>query len=430
MSSSQYKSRLGLKFASVAAIALVIAFAVFLLLYDGLTWWVLYGSDFDFHWAKEGAAAVVSFQEYVTENGLTVDEAIRDVKWEKGYRSMYLYLADGPGASEPEEDVGDQEQTGIPVECADGVVYAYAYPSVSHYDGLGKVISLGIAAICFFLILIPYVYRIIQRITHLSQEMEILTGGDLSYHIDSPGEDELAELGRSIEGMRLSVIEQMAWENEAVLANSRLITSLSHDLRTPLTKLTGYLEILRYKKYQNTSEEERYLNSAIEKAEQMKSLSDEMFRHFQVDVAPEAEAKAETVSGALLLSQMLSEVCFDLQAAGFQASLPIIDGEFCLAVPVFNLRRIFDNLFSNIKKYADPSKPVAITVSKQASKVGIMISNYIGDCLGADSNGIGLPTVKTLVEQNNGRLHITKSNERFCVRIFLPTTKEKEITNK
>ncbi|MPN18104.1 hypothetical protein SDC9_165462 [bioreactor metagenome] len=71
-----------------------------------------------------------------------------------------------------------------------------------------------------------------------------------------------------------------------------------------------------------------------------------------------------------------------------------------------------------------------ITVSKQASEIGIMVSNYMGVCLDTDSNGIGLPAVKTLVEQNGGSLDIIKADERFCVRIFLPITKDKETTNK
>jgi signal transduction histidine kinase len=431
LSNNGFKTRLGLKFSAVAGIALIIAFAVFLLLYEGVTWWVLYGPDSDSYWAKEGTIAIESFQEYVTENELTIDGVIRDVKWEKGYRTMYLYFSDSPNESIPEEDGGEPAQAGTPVQCADGVIFAYAYPSFSHYDSLGKLVSLSVATVCFFLILIPYVYRIIHRITHLSREMEILTGGDLSYRIDSPGEDELAELGRSIESMRISVLEQMARENEAILANSRLITSLSHDLRTPLTKLTGYLEIILLKKFKDASEEERYLNGAIEKAQQMKSLLDEMFRHFQIEPAPEAGSRAETVSGALLLSQLLSEMCFDLQAAGFDAELPVVDGEFNLTISVFNMRRVFDNLFSNIKKYADASKPVAVTVGRQASEIGITIQNSIGTGSCTDSRGIGLPTVKALIEQNGGRIDVTTSNMCFCARLFLPIVMPpKEAVNK
>lgn len=428
MNNRKYQSRLGLKFTLVAAIALIISFSVFLLLYDGVIWWFLYGSEFDSYWAKEGTAAVASFQEYVTENEMTIDEAIRDVKWEKTYRTAYLYLDGSPTADILEE--GGDTPIAIPVNCSDGVIYAYAYSSVSHYDSLGMVISLGIAAICFFLILIPYVYRIIHRITHLSQEMEILTGGDLGYHIDSLGKDELAELGRSIEGMRLSVIGQMASENEAMLANSRLITSLSHDFRTPLTKLTGYLEILRYKRFQDAAEEGHCLNRALEKAAQMKDLSDQMFRHFQVNASLNVDDETESVSGALLLSQILSEMCFDLHAEGFQANLPVIDCGFSLSIPVFEMRRIFDNLFSNIKKYADPSKPVVISVSKQTAEIGIVISNHIGERSDIVSNGIGLPTIKKLVEEHDGSFDITKADEIFCVRIFMPITNDREITNR
>lgn len=428
MNSSKYKSRLGLKFTSVAALALIISFSVFLLLYEGVTCWFLYGSEFDAYWTQEGVDAVASFQNYVTDNEMTVDEAIRDVKWEKTYRTAYLYLDGSPTADSSEE--GQGVRAGIPVACSDGVIYAYPYSSVSHYDSLGMVISLSIAAICFFLILIPYVYRIIHRITHLSQEMEILTGGDLSYQIDSPGEDELAELGRSIEAMRLSVIEQMTRENEAVLANSRLITSLSHDLRTPLTKLTGYLEILRYKKYQDAAEEGRYLNSAIEKAEQLKNFSDEMFHHFQVNSSQKSQTNDETVSGTLLLSQLLSEMCFDLQSAGFQVNLPVIDDEFNLSISVFDMRRIFDNLFSNIKKYADPRKFVVIAVNRHAEEIGIVISNYIGERADVVSNGIGLPTIKKLVEEHGGRFNIIKDDEKFGVRIFMPIASDKKITDK
>ena len=80
------------------------------------------------------------------------------------------------------------------------------------------------AAICFFLILLPYGFHIIRRITDLSSQMEILAGGDLNYHIAAPGQDELAQLGRGIEEMRQSVLDQMTRENETVLENSRLET--------------------------------------------------------------------------------------------------------------------------------------------------------------------------------------------------------------
>lgn len=411
------RSQLGIRFTVMASLAFVVSVSLFLFLYGGMTHWLMDSSCFDFYWERAEVRAVSDFQEYVSENSLSVDEVIRDVEWEQTYDSAYLYFS-----GNPDEYLSDSStERGIPLECSDGIIYTYAFPSTSHYENIGLIISLGIAALFFLLILTPYIYRIIRRITHLSREMEIIAGGELNYSIDSKGEDELAELGRSIDGMRLSVIEQMARENEAVAANSRLITSLSHDLRTPLTKLTGYLEILRYRRYRDAEDGEKYILRAIEQAEQMKSLSDEMFRGSLVSADSPRETGTGSVSGATLLSQILSELCFDLQSEGFTAEPPSIEGEFSLSIPIVSLHRIFDNLFSNAKKYADPSKPIVVSVDRKDEEIGITVSNGIGRKSSAESNGIGLPTVKRLVEENGGRLRYGEKGDRFTVTLCLPT---------
>lgn len=420
MGSSIFSSKLGLKFTTVAAAALVLAFAVYLLLSEGVFWLVINSDDFEPYWRENERAAVADFQDYVKENGLSVAEAIRDVYWENEYKASYLYLIDAQDSQVLKQISRTERTQGIPVACSDGVVYAFAHTSSNHYENIATVISVLCAAICFFIVMIPYTFHVIKRITHLSQEMEILSGGDLSYRIESIGADELAELRQSIEAMRCSVLEQMALENEAVLANSRLITSLSHDLRTPLTKLTGYLEILRYNKFRDRREELRYLDQALEKAQQVKTLSDEMFQHFQVRGEREVEPGFETVSGSLLLSQLIVETCCDLQDAGFTAQPPEIDGDYQLYVSPFDLRRIFDNLFSNLKKYASPLKPIDFSVQRIGSEVLVTVVNHVVSDHTAESKGIGLPTIKMLAERNGGRVEWTQTEISFCIKLFFP----------
>ena len=418
MNKKKYKTRLGLKFTAVAGAALIAALCVFITLYEGLTWWVINGEEFDPYWEEECQTAIESFQDYVTEHEFTVDQAIRDSTWEKNYKTVFLYFS-----SSPVEYTDDSEQgrvAGTLLECADGTVYAYAFSSDTHYYNIGLTGSIAAAAVCFFLILLPYVYHIIHRITNLSREMEILSGGNLSYEIVSVGNDELSELGRNIEGMRVSVLEQMERENEAVLSNSRLITALSHDLRTPLTRLPGYLEILRLKQAGQSPEHQRYLDASIENAQRMKELSDEMFRHFQVKQSPAPTEGADRVSGNLLLSQLISELCFDLQASGFTAEPPVINGEFDLHIPTLDLKRIFDNLFSNMKKYADKSKAVCISVTCDAAYVTITLQNGIAEKAQAQSNGLGLPTIRNLVERNDGQAVFSTSEGIFSTVITLP----------
>ncbi len=403
-------SRMGVKFTFVASVALAIALGVYLLLSESVSWF-LYDERFSEYWMEREQVAIENFQNYVTEKKLTAQAAIQDVEWEKGYRTMYLYLET--------EALDIAEAGGQLVQCADRNIIAFAYPNDSYYDSVGKVLALSVSALLFFLILLPYFYHILHRIMRLSQKMEILSGGDLSYQIHSPGRDELAELGRSIEEMRLSVLEQMARENEAVTANSRLITSLSHDLRTPLTKLMGYLELLQYKKYKNEEDYQLYLQRAIEKAQQMRDMSDEMFRHFEIQKKTDPELEIVPVSGAVFLSQLISEQCWELQAEGFDVQPPVMEGSYLLQIRVEDVKRIFDNLFSNLKKYSDPQYPIDISTGQSDQEIWISIENHIKENRSAESCGIGVPTVKMLMEQNNGQLqaeqkgNIYRSSLRF-----------------
>jgi len=414
-----FRTRLGVKFVTVACAAAALACSVFLVLNEGLFWWLFNSSYTESFWKEEGRDAVADFQLYVTGNALTVDEAIRDVDWENQYETTYLYLIDASDTEELKNIRHQERSQGIKVKCSDGIVVAFAHKSANHYEKQGLFLSLLGAVCSFFAVLIPYVLHTIRRITGLSQEMSILTGGDLSYELHPKGKDELSELGYSIEAMRRSVIAQMQRENEAVLANSSLITSLSHDLRTPLTKLTGYLEILRLGSGL-TGQQMSYIESALQSARSMKTLSDEMFRHFQVPDATVQSIGFEVVSGSLLLSQLIVETCCDLEEAGFTAAPPQVPGEFQLNVRVFDLRRICDNIYSNIKKYADPRFPVVFSVALLDGQVIIQQSNTVSPQMAEESVGVGLPTIKMLCKQNGGSARVSLTDREFAIEITLP----------
>ena len=237
--------------------------------------------------------------------------------------------------------------------------------------------------------------------------------GDLSHSIRAPGRDELSRLGADIERLRLSVLERLEGEREAVGATGRLITGLSHDLRTPLTKLMGYLEILR--RCQSGEEREKYLRLAAEKAEQIKGMTDQLFDRAQVPDSREALAREpELVDGAQLLGQILSEVCGDLQREGFQAPQPVFTEPFRLYLRPEDAVRVFDNLFSNLCKYGDPASPVTFSVERGPGTVTVAAENRVRpDPDRRDSHGVGLPTMSELMERCGGRLETERRGETF-----------------
>lgn len=100
----------------------------------------------------------------------------------------------------------------------------------------------------FALMLVMLIRGKIRYIDLMEQEIQILKGGDLDYRITVKGKDELASLAAEIDAMRCAIKERQQKEEEAGKANRELVTAMSHDLRTPLTSLLGYVDILQMEK--------------------------------------------------------------------------------------------------------------------------------------------------------------------------------------
>lgn len=415
-------SRLGLKLVGASLLALALALAVYCLVSGYGAAWLLRSEWFTALLRERQVTSVQAYQAYVIESGMSVRQVLEDPGWEGADPSTTIYSV----------VVGDWEEEGAvavsmsqmstdgsvsiymePLRCADGELYLTAAPNWAWLEGLVRIAALVLAAAVFCAVVVPYILHLLRRIEALSRETGALMAGDLSHSIRAPGRDELSRLGADIERLRLSVLERLEGEREAVGATGRLITGLSHDLRTPLTKLMGYLEILR--RCQSGEEREKYLRLAAEKAEQIKGMTDQLFDRAQVPDSREALAREpELVDGAQLLGQILSEVCGDLQREGFQAPQPVFTEPFRLYLRPEDAVRVFDNLFSNLCKYGDPASPVTFSVERGPGTVTVAAENRVRpDPDRRDSHGVGLPTMAELMERCGGRLETERRGETF-----------------
>ena len=105
---------------------------------------------------------------------------------------------------------------------------------------------------------------VLGRISRLSAEVEEVTGGNLTGQIEGTANDEIGRLAENVDSMRNYIIKRLRSEKEAWDKNSELITAMSHDIRTPLTSLIGYLDIIESGKYQSKEEESRYIEACRE----------------------------------------------------------------------------------------------------------------------------------------------------------------------
>ena len=181
-----------------------------------------------------------------------------------------------------------------------------------------------------------------------------MASGDLTHQIPDFGGDEIGILGKELDGLRNSLNETILKEQESRRANQDLITALSHDLRTPLTVLTGYLEVLRLKR--SPENEEEYLKRCLKKTEDIKELTDKMFEYALV--SEEKETPDMTWISTDYIEQCLLENCDFIKLAGFTFRLLMPPAAGVLESDNTMIKRIFNNLFSNILKYGNKEEAV------------------------------------------------------------------------
>ena len=312
-----------------------------------------------------------------------------------------------------------------PLRFADGVYHiAIGDSSQVREDALNRYIAVLLGAIAFFAILIWYFRRLTKRVIRLSREADAIGDGDLEAPITMAGEDELSQLAVEVDAMRHSVIQRMGNERRAWEANSELITAISHDIRTPMTSLIGYLGLLNEESGKDPEKSAQFASSAYDKAMELKDLTDELFKYFLVFGRAELELNRETLDGRLLLEQLLGEAQFDLSDAGFEIFRTDFEGECQINTDPLYLKRVLDNLVSNLKKYADRSHPVVFLSELKDEELSVCVSNNIASGIArVESTKIGLRTCEKIMEALGGRIETTRDEDHFSATFTLPVVK-------
>ena len=377
------------------------------------------------------------FYEFITDNQIkgTDTEAVAHWTREHPYVTILIYENEeanrtGNRTPTPYAGMGSGERLQYnsqygrlyPMRFADGS-YRIAIGDSSNVreDNINRVIAVVLGSLAFFTIMFWYIRRLTNRIIRLSKEADDIGSGDLEAPITVQGEDELAMLAGEMDSMRKSVIERMGNERRAWEANSELITAISHDIRTPMTALIGYLGLLNEGSFENTEKEKQFISSAYDKAMELKDLTDELFKYFLVFGRAELQMDREEYDGRLLLEQLLGETEFDLTDAGFTVQRIEFEGECTVRTDPLYIKRVVDNLISNAKKYADRGQTLLIVSELKDGKLSVSMSNAVAkDGPRVESTKIGLRTCEKIMDAMGGSFTTHLENERFTAEFVLP----------
>ena len=329
-----------------------------------------------------------------------------------------------------EELIAEARANGFyPIELDDGTLMAALTDhSQELYFSIADAASFALAVISLAVILLVYMGKIIAKIKRLETDVTVVSGYDMNHRIVCEGNDEITRLSRNVENMRNSMVDNLRREREARAANTELVTSISHDIRTPLTVLLGYIDMMK-SRAEGDEVMGAYIAASESTAMRLKTLSDDMFKYALTFGETEKGITLEEYDAATLLAQLLEEHIVLLSESGYTVDMSLADGGAFsegekIVTDAQNLMRIVDNVFSNIYKYADKDSPIGISTEKNRSSVRLIFKNRVAENTeGAESNRIGLKTCARLASFVAGGFDASGDGEFFTVSIDLKLKK-------
>lgn len=371
-------------------------------------------------------------QRYIDENRLKTTDTVMLTEWIRRQKILTIKVyKDGIlcyDSEYPEEEAileGRVEEgyydwgTYYLVKFADRECYVSIYGSYAYqFYSYATIMELLLAFLLFLGIVMLGIRKTLRYIRTLSGEIELLEGGNLDYAITIEGKDELAALAEGLEQMRRSFKYNMEQETHLVQANKRMITEMSHDLRTPLTSMMIYTEILKKGKYKDEEQLREYIEKIDQKAHRLKQLSDHIFEYSLITEGTDVRLK-ESDGMEAVFYDLLSETCAYLEQQGYQVQMEFEWREVRIWIHTEYLMRIMDNITSNLLKYADTEEAVVISSVYMEDYAGFSVANKKRLLTGKpDSTKIGIPNMKNMLSRIGGYCSVEQDEVNFKISLL------------
>ena len=212
-------------------------------------------------------------------------------------------------------------------------------------------------------------------ITRISVAVQNISEGDLNTTVEVVGDDEFSAMAANLNKMVEDIRQLMDKERESERTKNELITNIAHDLRTPLTSIIGYLELLSGPANMTEEMEKKYIDITYTKAKRLEKLIEDLFGFTKLNYG-KVSMKIGKVDIVKLLSQLLEEfypnfmdndLAYELQS-NVPAKIINADGNL--------LARLFDNLINNAIKYGAEGKRIVVKIHATETMVTVSVTNY------------------------------------------------------
>lgn len=298
------------------------------------------------------------------------------------------------------------------------------------------------------IILTLWVYRsILSPLNKLQIATKKIRDGNLDYVLDVDADDEIGQLCQDFEEMRIRLKENAEEKVQDDRENKELISNISHDLKTPITAIKGYVEGIMDGVASSPERLDKYIRTIYNKANDMDRLIDELTFYSKIDTnkIPYAFSK---INVAQYFKDCVEEVGLDMEARGIELGyFNYVDEDVVVIADAEQMKRVINNIISNSVKYLDKKKGIInirikdvgdfIQVEIEDNGKGIAakdLPNIFDRFYRTDSSrnssqggsGIGLSIVRKIIEDHGGRIWAT-SKEGIGTEIHFVLRKYQEV---
>ncbi|WDF82554.1 HAMP domain-containing sensor histidine kinase [Lacticaseibacillus pabuli] len=223
-------------------------------------------------------------------------------------------------------------------------------------------------------------WRLIRRyrqmqMRHVIGELHYIADGHLNHRIRLEVNPDLQRVVTSINALVDSAVASMEEERKIEASKDELITNVSHDIRTPLTSIIGYLGLIEDKQYHNEKDLLKYVHTAFLKAGQMKVLVEDLFEYTKVR-SQGTKLNTTTFDMAAMLEQLSASFELDAGKQGVEFEVKAEPTPLMMTADAEKLSRVFNNLVINAFKYGKGAKHIYLDAKQTgADEVVIRISN-------------------------------------------------------
>ncbi|MDE6790073.1 MAG: HAMP domain-containing histidine kinase [Ruminococcus sp.] len=286
-----------------------------------------------------------------------------------------------------------------------------------------ELLYLYIALVIIFLLIIK-ICLLKKSTREITTQLDEKLTADTNTLIDvSSGDKDIRNLASNLnEQLKILRSEHIrCQQGDTELKNA--VTNISHDLRTPLTAISSYLDLLET----NPEKSEKYIKIIRERTENLNQLTDELFR-YSVITSPEYNDIVEPVVINSVLEESILSYYVALQEHGITPDIDITETQIIRSISRNALSRVFANLLNNAIKYSDGDLHIAmsdngiITFSNKSVELNEIQTERLFDRFytvenARKSTGLGLSIAKILIEQMNGKISAEYSNNTLFIRI-------------